>query len=204
VRVHILGKKIRPFWPFLDGLHVIYDKQTGRIIHTHRRFNVDDNAYSECEPEEVMDLIRSDDFSLRQATDNDPKNLDIIVTTDLPEDGSFEHGFLVDTKSKTIIEMPKIALSSEKTELEGDGKDITVIDIKIQDSEGNIVKSYNGTVKVITSRGKLSIKAGLVKLKEGVGTIKLTSVNETVDRVSLVAKCLEGKCGRADLDFEFI
>lgn len=41
-------------------------------------------------------------------------------------------------------------------------------------------------------------------MQNGVGSITLTSVNETGDRVKLTAQCLEGKCSKAGLDLAFV
>lgn len=185
--------------------YVVFDKKTGRIVHTHRRFNVEKEAYCECNPKDVMGLIGLDDFILGQVTKNDPKNLDIIMTTEITENGSTrDSGFMVDTKSRKVIEMLRIRLSSEKDELEGDGKDKTIIEIKVVNFEGKIVDSYNGMVKITTNRGKLSARGGLVKLKKGRGEITLISANETVDRVSVMAQCLDGTCVMAHLALEFV
>lgn len=185
--------------------YVVYDKKTGRIVHTHRSFDVEREVYCECDPQEVKNLTSADNFAMSKVTDNDPNNLDFIMTTELPESYSPGiSGFIVDIKSKIVIEKPKIQLSPEKTELAGDGKDNAVIEIKVVNNVGEVVESYNGTVKVSTSRGKLSTKGGLVEMKKGVGKITLTSVNETVDRVKLTAQCLEGRCLKGGLDFEFV
>lgn len=185
--------------------YVVYDKKIGRIVHTHRRFDVEKEAYCECDPQEVKNLTSKDYFVMSKVTDHDPVNLDVLTTTEIPE--SFSpgiSGFFVDTQSKKIIEKPKTKLSSEKTELIGDGKDKSVIEIKVVNNKGQVVESYSGTIKVSTSRGKLSTKGGLVTMKKGVGSITLISANETVDRVKISAQCLEGKCTKGGLDLEFV
>ena len=185
--------------------HIVYDRKTGRIVHKHRSFDIDKRAYKECRPQEVKNLTSTDLFTLSKVTDNDPKNLAVLITRELPEIlPKGISGFIVDTKSKKIIEKPKIMLSAEKKELEGDGKDSSIIALKVIDNKGKLLKGFNSTIKVATSRGKLSTKGGVVEIKKGVGKITLTSVNETVDRVKISAQCLKGRCQRAGLDFEFI
>ncbi len=185
--------------------YVVYDNKTGRIVHIHRSFDVKKEIYCECDLKEVMNLTSMDDFVMSKVTNNDPKHLDVIMTRELPE--SFSpgiSGFLVDIKTKKVIEKPKIQLSSEKTELTGDGKDKSELEIKVVDTDGQVVDSYNGTIKVSTNRGKLSTKRGLVKMKKGMGKTTLTSVNETVDRVKVTAQCLDGKCRKSGLELEFV
>ena len=185
--------------------YVVFDKKTGRVVHTHRRFDVEKEAYCECDPEDVRGLIGSDDFILGQVTKNDPRNLDVIMTTEITDKGSTrDRGFIVNTKTRKVIEMPILRLTSEKSELEGDGKDRTIIEIEVVNSEGKIAGSYNEIVKITTNRGKLSARGGLVKLKRGRGKITLISANETVDRVSVMAQCLDGTCVMAHLALEFI
>lgn len=184
--------------------HVVYDKKTGRIVHIHRRYNTLSNSYSECDRKEVINLVAKDKLTLMHVTDRNPKNLDMIVTSDIPDVGSFGRGFWFDTRSKKIVQMPQIQLQAEKIELIGDGKDSVAIEIAVRDSKGKMVNTYNGAVKVITNRGKLSTKAGIVKLKKGKGNINLTSVKETVDRVSVVARCMEERCITGDLDLKFV
>jgi len=186
--------------------YVVYDKNTGRIVHTHRRFDVEKGIYSKCDPQTVKSLTVEDDFAaMSKVTDNQAENLDVIMTTDLPENFSPGiSGLLVDLDSKAIVKKPKLTLKAEKMELDGDGEDSTPIEIKVLDDGGAIVENYNGAIKISTSRGKLSTKGGLVEMKNGVGRITLTSVNETVDRVQVTAQCLEDKCSKAGLNLAFV
>jgi hypothetical protein len=185
--------------------YLVYDKKTGRIVHRHRSFHIETEAYCECDPQEVKNLTSMDNFAMSKITDHDPKNLDVIMIRNLPEGFSPGiSGFIVDTRSKKVLEKPKIKLSSENIKLEGDGKDSTVIEIKVVDEKGQAMKGYHGTVKVSTSRGKLSAKEGLVKIENGIGHITLISANETVDRVKITAQCPDGKCLKGGLDFEFV
>ena len=86
----------------------------------------------------------------------------------------------------------------------GDVNYNTTIEIKVVNNKGKVDDSYEGRIKISTNRGKLSARGGVVKLKKGVGQITLISANETVDRVSIMAQCLEGKCLMGDLDLEFV
>jgi len=184
--------------------YVVFDTKTGKIVHKHSCFDLEKEAYSECDPDEVMKLTAADPFTLSKVTDSDPDNLDILMTRELPEGFSRGIGYLVDIDSRKIIIKPKIKLSAEKKVLSGDGKDETVIEISIVNQDGRVVGSFNGTIKVSTTRGKLSAKGGLVEVRKGKGNITLTSVNETVDRVKVSAQSLEGKSLRDEIVLEFV
>jgi hypothetical protein len=95
-------------------------------------------------------------------------------------------------------------LTAEKTRLEGDGSDSTTIQIAVVDTNGRPVARYSGSVKVATTRGKLSARGGIVELRRGRGEITLTSVAETVDKVTVTATATDGRALRADLDLEFL
>ena len=97
-----------------------------------------------------------------------------------------------------------MVLSAGKSELTGDGKDNVEIDVSVVGPDGKTKKSYNGTIKLSPTRGKLSTKGGLVKIKNGKGKAVFTSVNETVGRVSVTALSPAGECQKANLDFEFV
>jgi len=185
--------------------YAVYDKKTGNIVHMHNSYDAEQDAYSECDPEEVKQLVTEDDFVMLNVTDSDPNNLEVIATNDIPEVLPLRDvGYNVDLKSKKVVEKPKLQLSTKKTQLEGDGKDQSKIDINVMDKRGKVFQGYNGEVKVTTSRGKLSARGGQVQIKKGVGQVGLTSVNETVNRVTVAARCLEGKCISAKLEFEFV
>ena len=84
--------------------HVVFDNKTGKVIHTHQRYDVEKEAYCECNPKEILRLIESDDFILKQVSGRDLKNLDVVMTTDMPEQWSSRlSGFLVDTRTKKFI-----------------------------------------------------------------------------------------------------
>jgi hypothetical protein len=185
--------------------YVVYDKKTGRILHLHSSYNVAEDIYDECDPEEVKQLVTEDDLAMRSVTDSDPDNLEVLMAYDIPElYPSRDIGYTVDLERKTVVEKPMLQLSAEKTQLRGDGKDQARIEVRVVNKRGKVAEGYNGTVKVITSRGKLSASAGRVNVKRGVGSIELTSVNETVHRVNIRARCLDGKCISTSMNMEFV
>ncbi len=185
--------------------HVVYDKKTGKVLHTHRSFDVEKGEYRKCTKKEILQFVSSDDSTLIRVTDNDPKNLAVVITEDTPE-GAMPGigGLMVDKKTKAVVQKPKLRLKPKKMELLGNGEDETEIDISVVDRAGKIERSFSGNVKVSTSRGKLSTKGGFVDIKNGKGKISLTSVNETVARVKVAVHGLDETCVRDEIIIEFL
>jgi hypothetical protein len=200
------GKKmmIKQEKPIVSNL--VYDNVTGKIVLRRMCFDSDKKEYYRCDPQKLKEEIARNKVVMRKVTDQNPNNLQVVVTTELPENPSTETGncYRVDPQTKRLVRKSKISLTADKTELEGDGQDITVIHLRVLIDNNAVDTTYNGTIKVATSRGKLSTKGGLVEVKKGVGQLTLTSVNETVDRVHLVATCQEGRCVRGSLDLQFL
>lgn len=185
--------------------YVVYDKVTGRIVHTHRRFDAVEEQYRECDPAEVKNLIVGDSFAMSKVTDGNPANLEVTVSRALGEGFSRgRSGLLFDLKTKAIIPKPRLVLTSDKATLNGDGKDQAKITLQVVDSKGQVEAGFQGQVKVSTSRGKLSTPGGVVQVTRGLANLTLTSVKETVSRVTLEAACLEGKCLKGWLELEFL
>ncbi len=142
---------------------------------------------------------------MRFVTDKAPENLAVIVVKDVDASKLLDTSNLrIDPVSKKLTVKPQLKLSAKKTELIGDGKDSAEIEVAVISPEGKAESTYNGKVKFSTTRGKLSAKGGLVQIKNGKGKVVLTSVNETVDRVSVTAHCVAGDCQKTTLEFEFM
>lgn len=182
-------------------VHFVYDKKTGSIVHKHTSFNVEKNIYTECKPAEVIDIIKTDSLTMNRVTDQNPKNLDVLIVKDAPAASC--NDLIVDVKNKKLLNRPRIRLSTDKRELAGDGNDSTVIKVEVVDHADKLMKDYSGTIKITTSRGKLSVKKGLVTLKEGRGEVLLTSTKDTVSRVKINAQCVKHACSRSNLEIEF-
>ena len=185
--------------------YLVFDKKSGAIVLSHQSFDAEKEEYCECSIEQVKTLVADDDIAMSKVTDGDPRNLEVFMTDIFSEHSSpGMSGFLVDVKTKKLVKKPKIELSSERKQLEGDGKDKSSVNIKIVDEKGEVVKGYNGKINVTTSRGKLSAKGGVVELKKGVGKITITSVNETVSQVKMFASSTDSRTIVGSIDFEFI
>ena len=186
-------------------VYLVFDKSTGQILHSHTSVDAESGAFETCDLDEVKSFVVDDEISMSQVTDHDPANLDVIACTDEEDMEMLQRrSFQVDPKTKKLALKPQLRLVAKKTELNGDGKDSTSIQIDVLNASNNLMKSYNGSVKVTTSRGKLSVPGGVVDVKGGRGEITLTSVNETVARVRLSARALDDMATQADLDLEFL
>jgi hypothetical protein len=185
-------------------LYVVYDAQTGRVVHTHSRFSVESDRDIEVDEAEVLAITREDDLALEKTTDRDTKNLAVLTVREPAATAVLRAGALVDVAQKRLVAKPSLQLTAEKTRLEGNGSDSTSIQIAVVDPNGRPVARYAGSVKVATSRGKLSARGGIVDVRRGRGEITLTSVAETVDKVTVTATATDGRAQRADLDLEFL
>lgn len=182
--------------------YVAYDKKTGRIVHTHRVEMLESYDQREDDAAKFADEVREDAFSVGLLTDADPKNLEVLSLDNDPPERRF--GLRVDVRQSKLVEKPTLKLVASKSELDGDGRDQTEIEITAHRPDGSVAADIKGPIKVSTSRGKLSTRGGLVELKEGYGKITLTSVNETVRRVQVTAACRAGVCQQGTINLEFV
>lgn len=95
-------------------------------------------------------------------------------------------------------------ISVDKHELEGDGQDSAVIQIKVVDGHGETMQTFDGELLVETSRGRLSAKGGRIKAHRGVAHLKLTSVPETVNRVVVTVSDPAGNCKGGSVMLAFL
>ena len=180
-----------------------YDKKTGQIIHTHSRFSVAENRFVEIPIDELVARFSTDPDIVARLTDRDSKNLDFIKVSTSEHDQS-QGPMMVDPTHRKLVPRPSLRLTTKKTQLAGDGKDSTEIEISAVDGHGKHQNDVSGEVRITTTRGKLSARGGVVKLTKGRATITLTSVNETVSNVRLTAAPVDGAHTAARLDLEFI
>ncbi len=184
--------------------YVVFDKSTGRIVHTHSRFSVEKNAYVEVPPEELKQAVAQDSSILADVSGGDPANLDMIRIDNKDPLAARLGAARVDLKTRVLAEKPTLSLKADKTEIVGDGADSLQIEIQAVDKDGKPVRSLDDKVKVVTSRGKLSARGGLVDLVQGQASITLTSVNETVSRVVVRASSIAGACSTGEVRLEFV
>jgi hypothetical protein len=109
----------------------------------------------------------------------------------------------VDPETEQVVPLPRLVLSADRAELEGDGEDTARIAVSVVDADGTVLGDRTDTVRVTTSRGKLSSPGGVVVLRDGAAEISLRSVPETVPAVYVRAESQDGGSvpGRLTLEF---
>ncbi len=180
--------------------YVVYNKATGRIIHTHSQTSVVDKEYAEVPVDEVRAMFTTTLDFVRQRHNLAPEDLDVLKVES--NDPNAKLGaMMVDPRQLKLVPRPSLALSADKSELTGDGQDSALIEITLTDADGH---PADGAVKVTTDRGKLSARGGRVDLVNGRASITLTSANETVSGVRVRADHVDGIFLPAQLDLEFV
>ncbi len=184
------------------ALYVLYDKKSGIIIHRHQETSIDKKKkLPKYSVSEFIERFNDQSSVTEMLTNQDIANAGLI-RIDNPDDQP--QNALVDVKKKTLIDKPSFRLTASKQEIEGDGKDRTTIKVEVVDQKGRAAKTFNGQAKVITSRGKLSTKGGLIGIKNGKGKIDLVSVNETVASVRILVRALDGRASPGRVTVEFL
>lgn len=185
--------------------YVAFDKKSGHILHTHSKVSAETGEYLDCDAEAIKAMVVQDQSIVESLTDKDVKNVDVlrVAGTTNPLIG-LRGGLLVDVKEKRLVQLPWLELTTAKSELLGDGQDETKIEIEAVSAAERPVLRVAGKVKVTTTRGRLSARGGVVDMVQGRATINLTSVNETVARVTVTAESLTGICGKGSLELEFV
>lgn len=171
--------------------YLIYDRDSGRILGSHRSIDGETGAAIPLTPEQVLagsGLLGSG------------KNLAgaAVIAADA-DDLNLPNGLRVDPARQALVQRGRIELRADRQEIAGDGKDQAQLTIRVLHADGSLDTSYAGPIKVSTERGRLDAKAGLVEVKGGQGRIALRSVDETLDAVRLRAvdprqECAPGSC----------
>jgi hypothetical protein len=180
-----------------------YDIKTGRIVHTHARFSIQENRYVEIPIDELKATFSADAGIVAKLSDGDPVSLDYIKL-DPARAAELSDPAMVDTAHRRLVARPRLVLSTTANQLAGDGQDSADIAIALVNEHGAPVKGAAGAVKVTTERGKLSARGGLVNLVDGRASITLTSTNETVSHVRVTAAPVDRVYASAFLDLEFV
>jgi len=178
--------------------YVVFDKTTGQIVRTHSHFSVEKNAYVEVPPAELKKALALD------SSVGDPANLDIIKIEGKDPLAVRLGVAKVDLKTRVLVEKPSLSVTADKTEIAGDGKESATITIQAVGADGKPVRSLDDKLKVLTTRGKLSARGGLVDLVQGKATVTLTSANETVSRVVVRASSIAGASSAGEVRLEFV
>lgn len=183
--------------------YVIYDKKSGRIVHTHIVSTLD--GQSSKKPETLKNLLGTvaEEDDLRAQLTNHDLAQATLLTTEV-SDARVLVGKMVDPDKEKIVDRPRLVVEPAKEAIEGDGEARVKIAIKAVNVAGKPVKGFSGDVKVSTSRGRLSEKGGVVSLRNGTGEIELTSVAETVDKVLVTARSADGKASAGGARLEFL
>lgn len=178
--------------------HIVYDPATGRIIGTMRHDHDHEHGHEGCRCGE-------DSAALGAFVDQPLERAALPRLIDAPAELSGRLSELrVDTETGQLRALPHLVIDPERTVLRGDGEDAVAIEIRAVDSGGAVLEDFDGEVHVQAGRGKLSERAGTVRLQGGRATIRLTSVPETVDAVPLVVTATDGlaAAARTSLAFE--
>ena len=182
--------------------YAAFDKRTGRVVGMHSRVNAKTNDYVEVPHHELRAMWSKDSAMIEDLTDHDISNLGIIQV------GSESHAakgpVMVDVARGLLVPQPRLSLTADKHEIQGDGKDRATIKMEVVDADGKRMRGFGGRVKVTTTRGKLSTPGGVVDLADGAASLTLTSVPETVSKVRVQASVTDALCGGGYVTLEFI
>lgn len=191
-----------PASSMIERLYVVFDKNTGRIVHRQSRYDVEAGTHVEIPAEEVLALAREAAGLDPGGGDKAGADLAVLELADVAEGATVQ--MRVNVPNKDLVRRPTLVVTPERRELEGDGSDTITVRITAADAQGRPVKDFGGPVRVTTTRGKLSARGGRLDLKDGAGEIRLTSVNETVGRVRIAARCAGGICVGGEAEVEFV
>jgi len=174
----------------MDKITIAFVKNTGRIVAIHAG-----------ELEDLLQNLSNNKHFLDTNKLENVNNIDsMIAEADLKTFNPSDY-FIENRKLKRLkkIELSTDALDVDNPngipEIKGDGKSHCVLTATVQKPDGSIDKKFTKPIKFNTSRGKLSARNGIVKAKEGVARIILTSVPETVPPFKICANadgCIQG------------
>jgi hypothetical protein len=182
-----------------ETVYLLFRRSTGSVVGQYSRQTVD---AAEAAPQERDGILAMAAASgALQAIGVDQADIDAVVLDDptLARDADLR----VDPDTRRLVPLPRLTLTADRRELTGDGEDAVPIGISIVDADGNPLRDRSDTIRVITTRGKLSTQGGFVELRDGVGEITLRSVPETVPVVRVTASSPTGGCVQGTLQLEF-
>jgi len=176
--------------------YVLFDRSTGAIIGTYVVYDAGTSSYRTPTHEEAWVAFHG----LLEGRTADQIDM---MTADLPM-GSLWGAYYVDVGHLQLVPQSQLRVQAERVQILGDGKDAVEITISAVNEAGNIVESFDGDLRVRTTRGRLSVLGGRTKANHGQAQITLTSVAETIDRVSITVQDLSERCTQGHLDIEFL
>jgi hypothetical protein len=176
--------------------HLVYNQRTGRIVSTYTHFDAASGAYQQATPEQVLDLT-----SGTVASGDRDDGLGVLAVEGATPNVAATH--LVDVQSQTLVPRYQLLVAADRTQLDGDGADTATITVSVADETGAAVDSFDGDLRAVTSRGKLSAPGGRITAAGGAATFRLTATAETVARVRVTVSDPSGRitAGSADLEF---
>lgn len=176
--------------------YVLFDRTTGRILGTHAVYDAEVRDYRVPTPQEAQAAFHR----LLEGRTSDQVDMMEAEFPTLSSPGRY----YVDVAQRQLVSKPQIRVQSERTQLQGDGKDSVELKISLVNEAGEVVESFDGDLRVMTSRGRLSSPGGRIKVDQGRASITLTSVAETVAQVSITVQDPSGRCTDGHLDLEFL
>jgi hypothetical protein len=183
--------------------YLAFDKYTGRVLGSHTRFSVLAKDYVQVPIDDLKKMWSKDKSLLQDLTNHDFANLEILEVG--PQSSQALKGpAMVDVARKILVAQPKLSLTSDKPELEGNGEDRATITITVLNADGAPIRDFKDKIKVTTTRGKLSARGGIVDLVDGGATVVLTSSAETVSSVRVQATAVDAVCAAAYVELEFV
>jgi hypothetical protein len=183
-----------------DLSYIVYDKVTGLPIGRHRHFDAVANKLVEADEAEILSLYAADEGTMQKVTDRDAANL-AVLKTNLPDT---QGRFRMRVNKNRLVEQPRLVMFSNKDDLEGDGQDQATLTIMLQNNKGKVAARAKDEVLVTTTRGKLSVRGGLIALERGRATLTLRSVPETVQVVTVRCELVNGGAEPAEIRLAFV
>lgn len=138
---------------------VVFDPSKGEVIGTYAVYDAETRSYRRPTLEEASNAFR-DLLAERKA---DKIN---ILEADLPL-GTSPARYSIEVQRRQIAIKPRLQVQADRTQIQGDGKDSVEIEISAVDESGNVVESFDGDLRVMTSRGRLSASGGRIKADRG-------------------------------------
>ena len=175
---------------------VVFDPSKGEIIGTYAVYDAGTRSYRTPTLEEASNAFR--DLLAERNVDK----IDILEA-DLPI-GTSPAGYSIDVERRQLAMKYRLQIQTDRTEIQGDGKDSVEIEISVVDEPGEVVGSFDGDLRVTTSRGRLSASGGRIKAENGRASITLTSTMETVENVHVLVRDPSGRCKAGSISIEFL
>jgi len=175
---------------------VVFDPSKGETIGTYAVYDAATRSYRRPTLEEASSAFR-DILTEKKIDRIDILEADLAI-------GTSSAVYNVDVEGRQLVMKPQIRVQADRTQIQGDGKDSVKIEISVVDQANNLVESFNGDLRVSTSRGRLSAPGGRIKAENGKADITLTSSPETVEHVQVLVRDPLEQCITGSVSLEFL